>query len=189
MCKNGTQSPSLPIVPVRGAWNLCGSSCRATGPSGGAQGSATWSPAFSGTRSKWQWMEEQQPCDVAGACCAMPRSCQEHASCAPVVLTRHVTQTASSRCTGTMFPCAHSSDDTTAAAAPSADVLSRLARLREEPDSDEGSMVDEGAPARGADWVGIGKPMQIRIRPRSETCWPDRHLRHPAVGSGTLDPP
>ena len=58
-----------------------------------------------------------------------------------------------------LFPDAYNREDTTAAA-PSAEVPSRLAGLREIPQSDDGS-ADEGAPARGAGWVGTGKPMQI----------------------------
>ena len=60
-----------------------------------------------------------------------------------------------------LFPDAYNREDTTTAAAPSAEVLSRLASLREIPESDDGSTADEGAPARGAGWVGTGKPMQI----------------------------
>ena len=63
--------------------------------------------------------------------------------------------------TAELFPGAHDRVDNTAAAAPSAEVLRRLARLREEPDSDEGSTADEGAPPGGTGWVGTGKTMQI----------------------------
>ena len=56
-----------------------------------------------------------------------------------------------------VFPAAYDREDTTAAAAHSAEVLNRLARLREEPESDHGSTKDEGAPARGAGEVGTKK--------------------------------
>ena len=59
-----------------------------------------------------------------------------------------------------MFPEAYDRDEE-AAAASSAEVLNMLASLREEPDSDEGSTADEGAPAKGAGWTGRGLPMQI----------------------------
>ena len=59
-----------------------------------------------------------------------------------------------------MFPEAYDRDAVTTAA-PSAEVLNRLARLREEQDSDEGSTADEGAPTRGTGWTGRGPPMQV----------------------------
>ena len=59
-----------------------------------------------------------------------------------------------------MFPDACDREDTTAAAAPSAEVLNRLARLWDEPESDDGSTAEE-ALARGAGWVGTGKPILI----------------------------
>ena len=70
-----------------------------------------------------------------------------------------------------MFPGAYNRDDTTAAAAPSAEALSRLASLREETDSDERSTADEGAPARGVGWVESGKQMQVGSgHTRREIC-------------------
>ena len=59
------------------------------------------------------------------------------------------------------FPLAYDRNNTTAAAAPSAEVLNRLAQQREVPESDDGSTADEGAPGRGSGWVGTCKPMQI----------------------------
>ena len=59
------------------------------------------------------------------------------------------------------FPLAYDRNVTTGAAAPSAEVMNRLAQQREVPESDDGSTADEGAPGRGSGWVGTGKPMQI----------------------------
>ena len=59
------------------------------------------------------------------------------------------------------FPLAYDRSNTTAAAAPSAEVLNRLAQQREVPESDDGSTADEGAPGRGSGWVGTCRPMQI----------------------------
>ena len=56
-----------------------------------------------------------------------------------------------------LFQAAFNREDISTATAPSAEVLSRLANLREVPDSDDGSTADQGAPARGAGWVGTGK--------------------------------
>ena len=58
-----------------------------------------------------------------------------------------------------VFPEASDREDTTAAC------------LREEPESDDGSTADEGAPARGAGWVGTRKPVQIGSGyTRRDTC-------------------
>ena len=46
--------------------------------------------------------------------------------------------------------------EATKGAVPSSAVLSRLAQLRVEPDSDGGSTPDEGAPKRGPGWTGRG---------------------------------
>ena len=76
-----------------------------------------------------------------------------------------------------MFPDAYDREDTTEEAAPSAEVLNRLPRLREEPESDDGSTADEGAPAPGAGQVGTGKPMQI-----GSGYTRTKHMRRPVAG-------
>ena len=89
-----------------------------------------------------------------------------------------------------MFPDVYNREDTATAAAPSAEVLRRLARLREEPESDDGSTADERARVRGAGWVGTSKPMQIGSGyTRRNTCdgqslaspgrWPVEHRTYP----------
>ena len=57
-----------------------------------------------------------------------------------------------------LFPEAYDSEDTKGAV-PSSAVLSRLAQLRLEPDSDGGSTPDEGAPRRGSEWTERGSPL------------------------------
>ena len=59
----------------------------------------------------------------------------------------------------TLYPS--SFDRNSPSSAPSSQVLNYLARLREEPPSDEGSSADEGAPPSGAVWRGSGRPMMI----------------------------
>ena len=46
---------------------------------------------------------------------------------------------------------------------PEANVLNCVARLREEPESDDGSSADEGVPSKFAGHRGIGIPMQVGI--------------------------
>ena len=46
-------------------------------------------------------------------------------------------------------------------AVPSSAVLSRLAQLRLEPDSSEGSSPDEGAQKKGSGWTGRGRPLLV----------------------------
>ena len=42
-------------------------------------------------------------------------------------------------------------------------VLNLLSRLREEPDSSDGSSADEAAPPKTAGWRGTGKPMDVGL--------------------------
>ena len=42
--------------------------------------------------------------------------------------------------------------------APKTDVIEYMAKLRETPESDDGSTADEDAPPRGSGWVGHGLP-------------------------------
>ena len=46
---------------------------------------------------------------------------------------------------------------------PSSTVLNFLAQLRGEPEQDDGSSADEGAPGKEAGWKGQGKPMQVDV--------------------------
>ena len=46
---------------------------------------------------------------------------------------------------------------------PGREILSFLARLREEPESDDGSSLDEGAPEKFAGHRGIGSPMKVGV--------------------------
>ena len=46
---------------------------------------------------------------------------------------------------------------------PSSSVLNLLSRLREEPDSSDGSSADEAAPPKTAGWRGTGKPMEVGL--------------------------
>ena len=58
------------------------------------------------------------------------------------------------------FPAAHDRDQENQPA-PTASVLSLLAKLRNEPEEDGGSSADEGVPPKGAGWRGKGQPMMI----------------------------
>ena len=58
------------------------------------------------------------------------------------------------------FPAAHDRDQENQPA-PTASVLSLLAKLRNEPEEDSGSSADEGVPPKGAGWRGKGQPMMI----------------------------
>ena len=46
---------------------------------------------------------------------------------------------------------------------PALAVLNFMARLREEPESDDGSSPDEGAPTKFSGHRGVGKPMQVGV--------------------------
>ena len=46
---------------------------------------------------------------------------------------------------------------------PEPEILSFLARLREEPESDEGSSPDEGVPSKMSGHIGKGQPMKIGV--------------------------
>ena len=58
------------------------------------------------------------------------------------------------------FTAAHDRDQENQPA-PTASVLSLLAKLRNEPEEDGGSSADEGVPPKGAGWRGKGQPMMI----------------------------
>ena len=83
----------------------------------------------------------------------------------------------------TLFPSAHDRD-APASCPPSSQVLNNLAKLREEPPSDEGSTVDEGAPPAGAGWRGTGRPMMTA--PASSAMGSHWHLQaggNPMLGN------
>ena len=74
---------------------------------------------------------------------------------------------------------------------PSSAVLNFLAQLRGEPEQDDGSSADEGAPSKDAGWKGQGKPMQVGVGYTArEFCdgqtlaspgrWPPNQRRYPA---------
>ena len=74
---------------------------------------------------------------------------------------------------------------------PSPTVLNFLAQLRGEPERDDGSSADEGAPGKEAGWKGQGKPMQVGVAYTArEYCdgqtlaspgrWPPNQRRYPA---------
>ena len=46
---------------------------------------------------------------------------------------------------------------------PDSRILDNVAKLREEPDSDDGSSPDEGVPDKHARYRGVGKPMQVGV--------------------------
>ena len=48
-------------------------------------------------------------------------------------------------------------------ALPELGVLSYMAKLREEPDSDEGSSLDEGVPGKSSGFRGQGEPMKVGV--------------------------
>ena len=78
----------------------------------------------------------------------------------------------SQRCHGDFrrqFPCACDRSQFSAAP-PTASVLDFLARLREEPESDDTS-ADEGAPPKGTGWRGKGPPMEIGTGHMSREIW------------------
>ena len=60
------------------------------------------------------------------------------------------------------FPDAHDRD-TEQAEPPTAQVLNYMAKLREAPEQSDGSSADEGAPERGAGWVGHGPPIEVGV--------------------------
>ena len=60
------------------------------------------------------------------------------------------------------FPDAHDRDEVSAEP-PSAQVQNYMAKLREVPEQSDGSSADEGAPERGAGWVGYGPPMEVGV--------------------------
>ena len=88
------------------------------------------------------------------------------------------------------FPLPYDRCNTTAAAAPSAEVLNRLAQQREVPESEDGSTADEGAPGSR---IWLGRDVQANAnRVRVQEA---RHMRRPvagvamSLGSGTQDLP
>ena len=60
------------------------------------------------------------------------------------------------------FPDAYDRDSGSAKP-PTAQVLNYMAKLREVPEQSDGSSADEGAPERGAGWVGHGPPMEVGV--------------------------
>ena len=76
-----------------------------------------------------------------------------------------------------LFPAAFNREDIATATAGSEEVLSRLASLREVPDSDDGSTADEGAPARGTGWE-----CRLDRGIRGETYATARHWHLQAAG-------
>ena len=61
-----------------------------------------------------------------------------------------------------MYPAAHDRNRP-GDAPPGHEILSFLARLREEPESEEGSSPDEGVPEKHAGYCGIGSPMMVGV--------------------------
>ena len=61
-----------------------------------------------------------------------------------------------------MYPAAHDRNQP-CGAPPGHEILSFLARLREEPESDEGSSPDEGVPEKLAGHRGNGPPMMVGV--------------------------
>ena len=61
-----------------------------------------------------------------------------------------------------MYPAAHDRNQSYGAP-PGHEILSFLARLREEPESDEGSSADEGVPDKFAGHRGNGPPMKVGV--------------------------
>ena len=53
---------------------------------------------------------------------------------------------------------------------PTAQVLNYMAKLREVPEQSDGSSADEGAPERGAGWVGHGPPIEVCVDVSRELC-------------------
>ena len=84
-----------------------------------------------------------------------------------------------------LFPAAFNGEEISTATAPSAEVLSRLANLREVPDSDDGSTADEGAPARRAGWVRNRQANADWIGVHGHMRRPDTGISRP-LGCGTL---
>ena len=60
------------------------------------------------------------------------------------------------------FPDAHDRDNEEMEP-PTAQVLNYMAKLREVPEQSDGSSADEGAPERGAGWVGHGPPIKVGV--------------------------
>ena len=56
---------------------------------------------------------------------------------------------------------------------------SQLARVREELESDEGSSADDGAAAKGEDWTGVGRPMQVGVGYTARGCCDGQSLASP----------
>ena len=61
-----------------------------------------------------------------------------------------------------LYPAAHDRNKPSGVP-PGHEILSFLARLREEPESDEGSSPDEGVPEKHAGYRGIGPPMMVGV--------------------------
>ena len=61
-----------------------------------------------------------------------------------------------------LYPAAHDRNQP-CGAPPGHEILSFLARLREEPESDEGSSPDEGVPEKHAGYRGNGPPMMVGV--------------------------
>ena len=61
-----------------------------------------------------------------------------------------------------MYPTAHDRNQP-CGAPPGHEILSFLARLREEPESEEGSSPDEGVPEKHAGYRGNGPPMMVGV--------------------------
>ena len=60
------------------------------------------------------------------------------------------------------FPDAHDRDNE-GMEPPTEQVLNYMAKLREVPEQSDGSSADEGAPERGAGWVGHGPPIEVGV--------------------------
>ena len=65
------------------------------------------------------------------------------------------------------------------ATAPSSAELNKMARLREEPEADDGSTADGTAPARGAGWVGPGNEARPLRPVASPSRFPVEFRKHP----------
>ena len=83
---------------------------------------------------------------------------------------------------GRQFPDAHDRDGPDPHV-PSSSVLNLLSRLREEPDSSDGSSADEAAPRETAGWRGTGKPMEVGLGYTSQEISDGQGLASPGRGS------